>query len=45
MLQVMAFAVFRRYLDTYTRAPVLFPTNELFLYSAGEGTHLLRVAR
>ena len=37
--------IFRRYLDTYTRTPILFPTNELFLYSAGKGTHLLRVFR
>lgn len=37
--------IFRRYLDTYTRTPVLFPANDLFLYSAGRGTQLLRVVR
>ena len=37
--------IFRRYLDTYTRTPVLFPTNDLFLYSAVRGTHVLRAVR
>jgi hypothetical protein len=37
--------IFRRYLPTYTRTPVLFPSNDLFLYSAGSGTHLLHVMR
>ncbi len=37
--------IYRRYLDTYTRTPVLFLANGLFLYSAGKGTHLLRIVR
>jgi hypothetical protein len=35
--------IFRRYLPMYTRTPVLFPSGDVFAYSAGGATALLRV--
>jgi len=37
--------VFRRYLPTYTRTPVLFPTDDRFVYTADRQVVVLRVSR
>ena len=37
--------VFRRYLPTYTRTPVLFPTDDLLVYTADGKVLVLRVPR